>query len=234
MAITLAPWDVTLGQAKTRILRVVAKQNDTDSKDYAGEVIQGILRSLNDKREWNWLNNTTTLNVTTDGLIALPSRFNKFYSVAIVGQPPLEQWTRRDFRHKNPYATALGGTYLYVPFNLAETAKVEIRDHPAANVSVELDYNRLITIPANNTTGDAIAIDVPETVGDYILAEGKAQVLGEFGGSDTQLTFWMRKSSELIQNIVRSDVRNSDRQIAFTSAAEANVGSADYDWGNHA
>lgn len=102
----------------------------------------------------------------------------------------------------NPLGSNLGATAYYTPYNIANTGKIQLRDAPANNTSVTVDYLALITIPANNATDGALALDIPEIVTPYVLAESRAQLLGDLGQEQGD---WPNKAARLLSDLESDD-----------------------------
>lgn len=205
---------VTWLAAKQRILRPVDKQGDTNSLTAAGDILQGIIFTLNNKRAWKWTQNVTTATVGTDGLMTVPTRFKRFYGVNLGGQA-LRQLERRDVLRQNPLGESVGGVLYYVPFNLTTTSQVEVLDHPSAAASATLYYTKLITVPA----ADVDTFEVPEDFMDYIILKGKQMVCADFGGSDGQISTYRAEALDALRGLLLDDARTPDMDQCFSPGA---------------
>ncbi len=223
--VSLAVSNITLGAAITTILRPVAKQDDSAAQTGAQEIIRDILFGLNNKRDWKWLRVTTTASVATDGMMTLPSRWKKFYSV-IGPNGALKQAYQRTVDRSNVVLGGYGGTLYYVPFDQYDTGTVEFVDHPTASTTFTVRYHRLLTVPSNN----ASVFDVPESVMAYIIAEGKKLAIAEHGGTDSQFSMWDRVSKERLADLIMEEARQPDADDAFQPAELTEAVSDDDGW----
>lgn len=234
MAILLNPSTITLAQAKASVCRVAGTQNDDDEKAAAAEHLRDAMFTLNNKRDWTWLQNATTINSTaSQATITVPTRLKKVYSVKTPTET-LRYINERDQNRQNPMGQAVGGTYFYKTFNLAETGVILLVDAPATTTAITLNYIRLLTIPS----ADGNTFDVPESVMDYVLSEARARYLTEKEGpSSGKVAFWADRANRALGALIADDVRVLDHDSQFapdwvevnmTSTAAARAGYIDY------
>jgi len=213
MPLTLNPSVITLLQAKTSVCRPAGTQNDADALVAAGEALRNTLFTLNNKKDWNWLQNTTSV-VTSNATVTLPSRLKKIYSVSTTTRP-LRYLPQRDWDRQNPEGQALGGLFYYTAFNMAETGVILLRDAPTVSTTITVNYLKLLTVPAADGTTFS---DLPEQAMDYVLNEATTRYLTEKGAGDDQIARYERKAAEALAALTSDYVREIDHDAVFMPA----------------
>lgn len=210
-AILLNPSSITLLQAKTSVARVVGSSSDSDQLALAAETIRDVLLDFNNIRDWTWLQNSATVNVTTDGLATVPSRFKKVYS-ATIPTNTLYPLVQRDRDRQTQPTDSFGGTFFYSTYDTTNTTKIELLDHPAAAVVLTLRFQRMIDMPA----ADGTTFDLPEAVMSYVLAQAKADFIASRGGNPERMMHWNNRAKEFLTALIVDDQRRLDEDAQIT------------------
>ena len=192
---------LTWTQAMADVAGVLGNAGDPPQEAIAKSCIQDVLRDMNSAREWTFLCQTTTGNVTTDGLITLPSRTKKIYALTVDSRV-MEYMNQRDWLKQVDLTQSLGGTAAYLDYNTAVTNTIEVRDHPNGTVAYVLYWLGLLTVTPS-TNGDVV--DVPESIMAYILAQAKADYVARIDSSSPKLQFFIAQATQRWRRIVRDD-----------------------------
>lgn len=203
--------DMTWLQAQDDVAASLGNAGEANSRALAAACLKDVIRDMNAAREWTWLQRSTTGNVTTDGLITLPSRAKKIYDL-VVANITLQPASQRDRdRLVNPN-TGVGGTRYYTDYNTAESNKLEVFDHPTTTAAYTLRYLSLITL----SYADADVVDVPESVMGYILARARADYVARVDGTSPKLAVFQAQANERWRRIVRDDTDSKpDEEIVM-------------------
>jgi hypothetical protein len=159
---------------------------------------------MNAAREWTWLQHVISGTVTANGRIAIPNttaagRLKKVYALR-VGDKTLQYVNQRDWLREVDITQNIGATAFYTVYDIADTATIEVLDHPAVDTAYTLYYLSLIT-----TQITAEVIDVPESVMGYILSKAKADYIAATDGSSSKLSFYVAQAEQRWRRIVRDD-----------------------------
>jgi hypothetical protein len=200
-------------EAMDEVAAVLGNSGDADQRAVALSCIKDTLRDLNVAREWSWMRNSTTGSVTTDGLITMPARGTKVYSL-VVSNKTLNYMDKRDWLRQVDLTQNIGLTGYYDIYKTGNTNTIEVSDHPASSAPYTLYYHALM--PIAYQTANAEVVDVPENVMSFVLAQAKADYIARVDSGSPKLDYYSAQAKFRRGRLIAEDTRQPDEDGGFT------------------